>query len=110
MKKSELTKIIREIVQSEAEAIIKEYMRAYIPAMVGIVLPEILDEQLDVKLAEIAMTKPSKPIITLPREDARAVSARVQWNSEETGTKKTENVPWIPKTINQMQNPAAATI
>ena len=61
MKKSELTKIICEIVQSEAEAIIKEYMRAYIPAMVGIVLPEILDEQLDVKLAEIAMTKPNKP-------------------------------------------------
>ena len=56
------------------------------------------------------MTKASRPITTTLREDAKAVSARVQWNSVETGTKKTEKVRLMPKAINQTQNPAAATM
>lgn len=56
------------------------------------------------------MIKASRPIITMLREDAKAVSARVQWNSVETGTKKTEKVRVMPKATNQIQNPAAATM
>jgi len=56
------------------------------------------------------MTKASRPIITTLREAAKAVSALVQWNSVETGTKKTEKVRLMPKAINQTQNPAAATM
>jgi hypothetical protein len=55
------------------------------------------------------MARPITPIITLLSEEAMAVSARVQWNSVETGTKKTEKVALMPNPRTHTQNPAAAT-
>ena len=48
--------------------------------------------------------------VGIKREDARAVSALVQPSSVDTGRKKTLKVPELEKPMNQVPNPAAATM